>query len=100
MEARFGVAVWKLWEWRNQFVFSPQQPLNYDKLYAITSYTRVLTTSASILEERRLQPRLQSNICWAAPPPGVIKINTDGAFHPATQRAFAGGLIRIHRDIG
>src|SRR3954465_8524944 len=34
------------------------------------------------------------NISWAAPPPGIIKINTDRAFDPTTQRAFAGGLIQ------
>ncbi|KAE8720559.1 hypothetical protein F3Y22_tig00018999pilonHSYRG00028 [Hibiscus syriacus] len=34
------------------------------------------------------------NVNWKPPPPGVIKLNTDGAVQPNTMEAVSGGVLR------
>ncbi|KAH9782186.1 ADP-ribosyl cyclase/cyclic ADP-ribose hydrolase [Citrus sinensis] len=90
----FGVAIWRLWFWRNKFLF---QDMTWDcatmlsevKIKA-TEFQRISTTPMGMNNRR-----VAKWICWSPPFWPWCKLNTDGAAKK-TGEASAGGLLRDH----
>ena len=93
----FGVAIWRLWFWRNRFIFT--------KDYWESNNIAVdIKVGAAEIQRCNSFPlaadmaRIEKWIRWIAPTWPWVKLNTDGAME-SSGRAGAGGLIRDYRGV-
>ena len=90
----FGVALWRIWFWRNQFLF--HQRLMVPSALLVDVYTR-----AKEIHKVHNHPLITKNIrvhkwiSWHPPTWPWCTLNTDGA-HRVHGTSTAGGLIRDH----
>ncbi|KAH9671332.1 putative ribonuclease H protein [Citrus sinensis] len=88
----FGIAIWRLWFWRNQALFNNVQRSNHNIILDImaraeNSYKTMMTL---------IKPgasKIVKYFGWKLPPKNAFKLNTDGACKKMN-RAAAGGLMR------
>lgn len=88
----FGVALWRIWYWRNQFIHKAANISVANIVLDITH--RAAEINASM--ENICRPgheRIIKWLKWMAPPWPFFKLNTDGA-RKISGNASAGGLIR------
>ncbi|CAA0811235.1 Polynucleotidyl transferase- ribonuclease H-like superfamily protein [Striga hermonthica] len=92
----FGVTAWKLWKWRNEFIFQGTRRTGIEGVQEISTYVEGL--ERLVANDRKLgglgQLRMERWIRWEKPPEGWVKVNSDGSFSPQTGLGTAGGLIR------
>ncbi|KAH9722591.1 putative ribonuclease H protein [Citrus sinensis] len=91
-ECIFGVAVWRLWIWRNHFIFGGELVDN------TTIYLDIMARANEIQRVNNphisQQPRRKEMfIGWSPPPWPWCKLNTDGSYKNARD-AGAGGILR------
>lgn len=90
----FSFAVRNLWIHRNKFMFSPP---SYS-LEALIKITYMHAYSFKFLGPNTGQIKnikTVTHVSWSPPPPGVVKINTDGSVYK-DGNAGAGAVIRNH----
>lgn len=76
----FGVAVWKLWFWRNKLVFDNDFVSPKDPVSAILGYVKEVSDAMKLEENMVKKPtKVQQLVGWSFPPQGWVKLNTDGA---------------------
>ena len=97
-ECIFGVAVWRLWLWRNHFIFGGELVDN------TTIYLDIMARANEIQRMNNShisqQPRRKEMfIGWSPPPWPWCKMNTDGSCKNARD-AGAGGVFEIRLAIG
>ncbi|KAK4253488.1 hypothetical protein QN277_010152 [Acacia crassicarpa] len=88
----WGVAIWHLWKWRNNFIFMddfrrPEYPSEF-VLHIWKSFIHL--QEPAVL----LQPEPSEVVGWVCPDPGWVKTNVDGAVTRYASRAGCGGVIR------
>ncbi|XP_028769248.1 uncharacterized protein LOC114726732 [Neltuma alba] len=86
----WGLAIWKLWQWRNEFIFNsdfhkPRNPALF-----------VLNMWSSFAGKKVVENQPVIKIHWQLPPPTLFKLNFDGAKFNSSQLAACGGLICDH----
>ena len=88
----FGIAIWKFWFWRNQFIFSHNAPC----------YTQIVTEIRSWVHDIHIaeaglnfvsNSKIIREISWQAPPESFFKLNIDGS-RLKNGLASAGGLVK------
>ena len=90
----FGIAVWRLWFFRNQFIFHGIQR-NGDILEDIRGSVHEVIHAANALNVVSTgNNKAERWISWSMPKNGVMKLNTNGAFSSSTGDARAGGLLQ------
>ena len=90
----FGIVVWRLGFFQNQFIFDGIQR-NGDILEDIRGRVHEVIHAANALNVvSTSNNKAERWISWSMPKDGVMKLNTDGAFSFATGDARAGGLLR------
>lgn len=90
----FGVAIWRLWYWRNQFIFQQQAMDSASIIQDINireKEIQKLNTSSLAVRSRKIKRWIQ----WKQPLCPWCKLNTDGA-RKQLGASSAGGLIRNH----
>ncbi|GLT62305.1 hypothetical protein SLA2020_349530 [Shorea laevis] len=90
----FLATIWHLWKSRNRLVFDEQRippHLVARQAHAFALETR-LALEATVIHATRT-PKWAS---WSPPPPGYLKLNTDGSRDHHSGRAAAGGLLCDH----
>ncbi|KAL9454363.1 hypothetical protein AB3S75_009869 [Citrus x aurantiifolia] len=88
----FGVAVWKIWFWRNQFIFNHNAPCCTQMATEIRSWVHDIHIARACLNVVRTSKTIQE-IGWQAPSESFFKLNTDGS-RLKNGLASAGGLVR------
>ena len=89
----FGVAIWRLWDWRNRCIFDCNfvKPCDPGLVIAIT-WTKFVSVEGYVCntdlrgDDRRLG--------WEKSPQGWLKLNVDGASTLQSAKAGCGGVIR------
>ncbi|KAL6524492.1 hypothetical protein OROHE_016163 [Orobanche hederae] len=100
--------IWECWIWRNLMKYGSKKAhplfiINTVEERVRVSFNNIVFTSAAshVLEKLNIKgiKRNQKCICvkWIAPPPGVMKLNTDGCAKGNPGLAGAGGVLR---DLG
>ena len=88
----FGVAVWRLWFWRNHFLFAGKLvdslTVYMDAMVRATEIYRVNNSFISLVPRKK-----EIFIRWMPPPWPWCKLNTDGSCKNGWE-AGAGGVIR------
>ena len=93
----FGIAIWQLWFWRNQFIFTKA-------FWESNNIAMDIKVRAAEIQRSNLcsltagMARVERWICWTAPLWPWVKLNTDGA-KKSSGNAGAGGLICDYRGI-
>ncbi|KAH9771139.1 putative ribonuclease H protein [Citrus sinensis] len=93
----FGVAIWRLWFWRNRFIFT-------EDYWESNNIAVDIKVTAAEIQRCNSFPlaadmaRIEKWIRWIAPTWPWVKLNTDGAMK-SSGRAGAGGLIRDYRGV-
>ncbi|CAA0836031.1 Polynucleotidyl transferase- ribonuclease H-like superfamily protein [Striga hermonthica] len=92
----FGVVVWKLWQWRNEFIFQGKQRTLQVCKKDIFSYIDGLSTSLAAAQKLGGTGHLRVPrwIRWMRPPPDWVKLNSDGSYNGVSGLGYAGGLLR------
>ncbi|XP_050229329.1 uncharacterized protein LOC126678474 [Mercurialis annua] len=92
----FGITLSLIWNWRNKYVFDGKFTSVMTVLRDIDYRVNYITAAIANKQKHDSTLRNYRNIFvgWSRPPPGWIKINTDGAFSQATRVGKAGGLAR------
>ncbi|KAL9453582.1 hypothetical protein AB3S75_009233 [Citrus x aurantiifolia] len=88
----FGVAIWKIWFWRNQFLFSQKSPYCTHVVAEIKSWAQDIQNARSTLSFGQSN-KIIKDVRWQAPPESFFKLNTDGS-RLKNGLASAGGLVR------
>ncbi|CAI9095026.1 OLC1v1030878C1 [Oldenlandia corymbosa var. corymbosa] len=92
----FGVTAWKIWSWRNDFVFQNQDHQSFSKNREI--WRKVRQVKDAIRHNRRMGATNSNKeirmLFWKPPAGDRIKVNSDGAVSGDTGLASAGGAIR------
>ncbi|KAH9770878.1 putative ribonuclease H protein [Citrus sinensis] len=88
----FGVAIWKIWFWRNQFLFSQKSPCCNHVVAEIKSWAQDIQNARSTLSFGQSN-KIIKDVRWQAPPESFFKLNTDGS-RLKNGLASAGGLVR------
>ncbi|KAL9411534.1 hypothetical protein AB3S75_045186 [Citrus x aurantiifolia] len=93
----FGVVIWRLWFWRNKFMFNHEK-WECDNIM-LDIYSRVAEiqrlSSNSLIAGKR---HVETWIRWSSPTWPWVKLNTDGA-RKDSGVAGAGGLVRDYRGV-
>ena len=90
-----GIAIWRLWFWCNQFIFT--KAFSESNNIAMDVKVRVAEIQRSNLCSLTAgMTRVERWICWTAPLWPWVKLNTDGA-KKSSGNAGAGGLICDYR---
>ncbi|KAK4273715.1 hypothetical protein QN277_017054 [Acacia crassicarpa] len=92
----FAITCWWLWRRRNSTIFENK------KISNLTVLSSVMATRCCLNEARdrfRVMNGLErttatAGALWKSPPPGWVKLNTDGAFSPLSPGIAAGGIVR------
>ncbi|KAK4270818.1 hypothetical protein QN277_019587 [Acacia crassicarpa] len=97
----FGVAIWKLWGWRNSYLFErnfSKPPNPADNI--MHSWSNFAMTAAVHAEAHMSAVSADAGrpLVWQKPPADWIKINTDGAVALGSGRAGCGGVLRDSRE--
>ncbi|KAH9804404.1 putative ribonuclease H protein [Citrus sinensis] len=93
----FGVAIWRLWFWRNRFIFTKDHWESSAIALDIKVRAAEIQRCNSSLTAT-VKSRVEKWIRWGAPTWPWVKLNTDGAKKPSGH-AGAGGLIRDYRGV-
>ena len=88
----FGVAVWKIWFWRNQFLFSQKSPYCTHVVAEIKYWTQDIQNARSTFSFGQSN-QIIKDVGWQAPLDLFFKLNTDGS-QLKNGLASAGGLVR------
>ena len=88
----FGVTVWRLWYWRNQFVHAHKTCSLSNVIMEVNNRSEELFVLHKSLARQRT-PKTERWICWQPPRWPFLKLNTDGALK-SSGLASAGGLVR------
>lgn len=93
LEFIFGVVIWKLWDWRNHFVFEDNfsKPSNLvDAVIGVLGKFCVLFDV--VFSDNGV--RLPSGFGWTRPSVRWTKVNVDGAMCVGSALAGCGGVFR------
>ena len=91
----FAVAVWRIWFWRNSYVFQADNGRDNkvaDILSRVTEIHNTMSRFSHFNEHGRHM--IQQTICWSPPSHDWMKINTNGAHCSSSSQSTAGGVIR------
>ncbi|XP_050221779.1 uncharacterized protein LOC126671972 [Mercurialis annua] len=92
----FGIALWRIWQWRNSTVIGNQRTAVsqvVNDIYQRAEYTSRAISNRHILTDVGGERR-DIQICSLCPPELWTKVNNGGAFNSVTGVAKAGGIIR------
>ncbi|KAK4275212.1 hypothetical protein QN277_018336 [Acacia crassicarpa] len=95
----FVLTCWWLWRRRNAAVFEGRKVSNSQITASIFAISRCLNEAhqrVSLVNGKQLLLRAAVEK-WQLPPPGWVKINTDGAFSSLTSGIASGGILRNDR---
>ena len=90
----FGYLVWLMWAERNN--------VTHGKITTTTVSSTIEKASGMLMEfkkanERHLKEKANRDENWSAPPPGTLKLNTDGGGAVADHTRGIGGIVRDDR---
>lgn len=88
----FGVSVWRLWFWCNQFTHTNISCSIGNVLMDVHSRTEEITLTHDFLKKQQSN-KIEKLIHWQPPTWPYFKLNTDGALK-RSGLASAGGLVR------
>ncbi|KAK4259015.1 hypothetical protein QN277_005394 [Acacia crassicarpa] len=88
----WGVAVWKLWKWRNNLIFEEgfQKPENPSEI-VLRSWKHFTVKQE---ETETIQPVIVRNSGWFSEAHEYVRVRVDGAVTNLQGRAGCGGLIQ------
>jgi len=89
----WGVSIWSLWKWRNQFIFDNDFLKPIDPLLVIMRNWKSLM---QIQDDSLTNEGTSISPHWQPPPTDWVKLNVDGALTVAHSIAGCGGVIRDH----
>ena len=84
------IASIKCMQWSDQDMVPPKAEVHVAENWGLPN----LAFASSLLRDKRCPPSSPSS--WAAPPPGVFKLNFDGTSRGNPGKAGFGGLVRDH----
>ena len=87
----FSFALWWIWKQWNQVVFNSKS-VNPNLSKSISSQALEFFLCAS--KPSRNRPMMIKQVKWERPERGWLKLNTDGSWSAALDKAVGGGLIR------
>ncbi|KAJ1375425.1 Ribonuclease H-like superfamily [Sesbania bispinosa] len=94
----FAIAIWSLWQARNDFLFSSTHNLLMDMPLFHRIHVKALEIFSTLYSDRgssspNRNPR-QVLINWKCPPNDYVKCNVDASVRPPTGEATCGGVFR------
>lgn len=90
----FGIAVWKIWLWRNTAIFQGTRLPIQQAIWEISRYRDEVQLAQKTSSSLGLAPqRVERWIKWCPPPTDWFKLNTDGACRGSPGMAGAGGNL-------
>ncbi|KAK8579433.1 hypothetical protein V6N12_069758 [Hibiscus sabdariffa] len=94
---RFSVLCWLLWKNRYSSVLDPNFVQKSDLVH-VSHHLSVEYVMAFSTRSSGLSARPPHVVRWQCPPVRWIKANSDGAMHPSSGKAVAGGVLRDERE--
>ncbi|KAF7814111.1 putative ribonuclease H protein At1g65750 family [Senna tora] len=94
----FGATCWKVWKWRNDFIFNNGKSSVGDPVLHIQQYCRFVISAFSSVDKERQNRRAAVKIAWKPPPEEWVKINVDGSVDPSSFGSSACGGVLRDRD--
>ncbi|KAF7809195.1 putative reverse transcriptase [Senna tora] len=89
----FGTTCWMVWKQRNEWIFSNKK----DEAMSLINRIKINVKDwikANSLKNGNNRSCINQIISWKPPEEGWIKINTDGAYNPSSNRMACGGVLR------
>lgn len=93
----FGLTLWKLWQLRNDSLFSKGSFMKPTKngIYSLTrTYHKVTVSIEKMVPNSK--PKIVDHSTWTRPDDGSFKLNLDAAIHFNRKVAAMGSLLRDH----